>query len=417
MMRARLTTCPRSPLEGEHARLFGARRGVAGAASSSIEPPSLFLPLKGGGDNTWHGFVSCLISLAMVLCMGAVPVRAEADHAAIARASLEKIVRPGFAALAKSATDLEASVEALCAKPSAESLAAMKQAFADTAGAWSKIEVLRFGPVTKDQRYERLFFWPDPKSLGVRQVKDALAKQDPTVTEPAKLAGKSVALQGLPALEYLLYGEDAETFIQAGEAGEAGAFRCRFAAAVAANIVMIAKEVSEAWGDGAPAANAFLDPGPDDPTYRTPKEVTHELFKALTAGIELVRDQKLAKPLAAAPEQAKPRLAPLWRSGLTFANMAGNLDGVRALFADSGFAEVVAAESPGVEKSVLFDLDHAISVLRGIDLVADEAFRDEASRAKLEALRASLKSARDTAGALIARGAGLSFGFNAMDGD
>jgi hypothetical protein len=32
-------------------------------------------------------------------------------------------------------------------------------------------------------------------------------------------------------------------------------------------------------------------------------------------------------------------------------------------------------------------------------------------------LRVSLKSARDTAGDLIARGAGLSFGFNAMDGD
>jgi predicted lipoprotein len=359
---------------------------------------------------------SHLVSLCMTvacLLLGTA-AQAETDHAAIARATLGEIIRPGFTALAESATELGANVETLCTKPSAENVEAVKLAFADTVSAWSKVEILRFGPITKEHRYERLFYWPDPKSIGTRQVSDALAKKDPAVTDPAKLAAKSVALQGLPALEYLLYGGDPETLVQAGGDGE---FRCRFAASIAANIATIAKEVTEAWADGAPAAKSFLEPGPDDPAYRTPKEVTHELFKALTAGIELVRDQKLAKPLGAKPEQAKPRLAPLWRSGLTFANMAGNLDGVRALFANSGFAQIVAQESPGVERSVLFDLNHAISVLRGIGLPADEAFRGEGSRAKLEALRVSLKSARDTAGSLIARGVALSFGFNAMDGD
>jgi predicted lipoprotein len=170
------------------------------------------------------------------------------------------------------------------------------------------------------------------------------------------------------------------------------------------------REVTEAWADGAPATKAFLEPGPDDPVYRTPKEVTLELFKAFTAGIELVRDQKLAKPLGAAPDEAKPRLAAFWRSRLAFANMAGNLEGVRTLFAQGGLAQIVKQDSPGVENSILFDLHHAVTVLRGIALPADEAFRDSATRGKLEALRVSLKSARDTAGEIIARAAGLSFG-------
>ena len=223
-----------------------------------------------------------------------------------------------------------------------------------------------------------------------------------------------MALQGLPALEYLLYGEGAETLAQSGGDGD---FRCRFAASVAANVATIAKDVTEGWSDGAPAAKSFLEPGPDNSAYRTPKEVTLELFKAFTSGIELVRDQKIAKPRGATPEQAKPRLAALWRSGLAFTSMAGNLEGVRTLFAKGGLAQIVAEDSPGVENSVLFDVDHAISVLRGINLPADEAFRDVDLRAKLEALRVSLKSARDIAGDSISRGAGLSFGFNAMDGD
>jgi len=43
--------------------------------------------------------------------------------------------------------------------------------------------------------------------------------------------------------------------------------------------------------------------------------------------------------------------------------------------------------------------------------------RSEYLRAKLEALRVSLKGAATTAGDAISRGAGLTFGFNAMDGD
>ena len=133
--------------------------------------------------------------------------------------------------------------------------------------------------------------------------------------------------------------------------------------------------------------------------------------------IELIRDQKLAKPLGTSPEEAKPKLAAFWRSGLTFANAAGNLAGVRTLFAQGGFAQVVAGESAGVENSILFDFDHAIEVLNAIDLPMAEVAEDEDLRAKIEALRVALKGAAQTAGDMISRGAGLTFGFNAMDGD
>jgi predicted lipoprotein len=70
-----------------------------------------------------------------------------------------------------------------------------------------------------------------------------------------------------------------------------------------------------------------------------------------------------------------------------------------------------------VEDSIVFDLNHAIEVLQGIDKPIAEAVHDVDIRAKLEALRVSLKAAATTAGDMISRGAGLTFGFNAMDGD
>ena len=350
-----------------------------------------------------------------ILCLSSVtPAHADADHGAIEKASLEQYIRPGYAQFAVAADALKQSVAALCQKPSATALKNTEKAFAATVEAWSIVEPIRFGPVAQEHRFERIFFWPDPKGLGARQVRDALAKQDKTITEPASLTAKSVALQGLPALEYLLYGDGAATL---GKGGTEGAFRCSFAQTIGGNLAAISKDIADGWQDGAPYTKSYLDPGPANAAYHTPKEVTLELFKTFTAGIEWVRDQKLAKTLGPKPEQARPQLAPLWRSGQSFANMAGNLAGVRDLFAKGGFAQVVHQESVGVEDSVVFDLDHAIDVLRGIDKPIAEAVRNEDLRGKLEALRVSLKAAATTAGDMISRGAGLTFGFNAMDGD
>ena len=78
---------------------------------------------------------------------------------------------------------------------------------------------------------------------------------------------------------------------------------------------------------------------------------------------------------------------------------------------------MVHQESAGVENSIMFDLDHAIEVLNGMDAPIADAVRNEELRGKLDALRVSLKAASATAGDMISKGAGLSFGFNAMDGD
>jgi uncharacterized protein len=359
--------------------------------------------------------IAALQALALAaLCASGTPVQADADHAAIARASLEQFIRPGYAHLADSTEALSQSVSALCAKPSAAVLKDTQKAFAATVEAWSMVESVRFGPVAQERRYDRIFYWPDPKGLGTRQVREALTKQDQSVMGVASLPGKSVALQGLPALEYLLYGDGAGALSKSSGQSQ---FRCRFAQAVAGNVAGMAKDIAAGWQDGAPYTKSYLQPGPSNAAYHTEKEVTLELFKTFVTDIEMVRDQKMAKALGAKLDEARPQLAPFWRSGLSFANMADNLTAARELFTKGGFAQVVHSDSPGVEDSVVFDLHHAIEVLRGINTPIAEAVHNEDSRAKLEALRVSLKSAATTAGDIIARSAGLTFGFNAMDGD
>jgi predicted lipoprotein len=356
-----------------------------------------------------------LFLFAAVLLGASLPsAHAETDHSAIAQAALTEVIRPGYAALASTTSALDDKVGALCEDPSPKALDAAKKAFAATVKSWSQVEILRFGPVNRGHRYERLFYWPDLKGIGLRQVQKVLREKDQTAADPVSLADKSVALQGLPALEYLLHGSGAEAL---ADSGGAGAFRCRFAAAIATNMANIAGEVQQAWSDDATFTKMFLDPGPNDSLYRAPKDVTLELSKMFSGGIELVRDQKIGKPLGNSIETARPRLAAFWRSGLTFPNMVGNLEGVRTLFTEGGFASVVAHESPGVEDSILFDLNRVIKILAAVDEPIADVVRDSAQRNKLEALCVALKSARETGAGMIAQGAGLSFGFNATDGD
>ncbi len=203
------------------------------------------------------------------------------------------------------------AADALCAQSSERALHEARDAFAAAVDRWSRVEIFQFGPVIREHRYERLFFWPDRKGLGSRQVQRALSKRDETVTARETLARKSVALQGLPALEFLLYGEGAGAL---AETGEIGAFRCRFAGAVAANIAKVAGQVDDAWREDAPFTRAFLDPSPTDPLCRSPKDATLELFKTFSGGIERVRDPKLGASLGSTLERARPRVAAFWRS-------------------------------------------------------------------------------------------------------
>ncbi len=82
----------------------------------------------------------------------------------------------------------------------------MRQRFDDVVDAWFRIYFLRFGPLVEENRFERIYFWPDPRGVILRQVGALLGEADPESLDPDRLAEKSVAVHGLPALEYAIFG-------------------------------------------------------------------------------------------------------------------------------------------------------------------------------------------------------------------
>lgn len=349
----------------------------------------------------------------LVPLAGAAPASARSmDVPGVIRTAVEKVIRPGYAGFHEKTTAMSAAATALCKAPSAEALKTARAAFSDTVDAWSRIEFIRVGPVMDDHRMERILFWPDRKSIGLKQVQAVLADKDPTASTAEQVGKKSVAAQGLGALEYVLFGTGSETL-----EGSSEPFRCTYGQAIAGNLDAMAGELQAAWDDPKGFAAIWETPGPDNRHFRNNTEALGELVDTIVQGIEFTRDVRLKAFLRDTPAEDKPRLAVFWRSEKTIDSLRGNIDGMRALFEESGFAAGVPADAHEAARSVSFEFSNA---LRGLDvprLPLDELLKDQALRDKIIYFRLVSSSLTNLIGTDLAGILGLSAGFSSLDGD
>ena len=356
-------------------------------------------------------FRSVLAAMAVVaaLCISG-QAAAEAKLAAgsvrmVMERTVEDFILPGYRAFGQAAGGLVGATKALCAAPGSSSLSDAQRAFDNVALKWATVEMVRFGPVMSENRLERILFWPDRKGTGLKQAQAALAKSDPSVLDAANMSAKSVAVQGLGALEFLLFG----TGSQALETGDA--FRCGYASAIAENIHAISGQLVAGWQnrDGA------LAKWTDQTSTEDVLESLNELVGTLVHGLENVRDQRLLAFLA--PDgKDKPRLALFWRSGQTLPVLHANVTGLARLFDESAMDALLPEEEASIADSIRFEFAEAATLLDSTVPVA-KALEGAEARARLAAGDVVLRSLLDRLDRQYAPATGLSSGFSFADGD
>jgi uncharacterized protein len=353
--------------------------------------------------------------LALALIAFSSPALADSAvlfHDMIAGA-IDGYARPGLAALATAAGDLHADVAGLCVAPSAAALQTAQQEFKDTVVAYSRVEFFRMGPLNVDERAQRLLYWPDKKGIALKQVQQALASTDATAADARTLSGKSVAMQGLFAVEALLFGTGSD-----GLSSRAGAYRCSFAAAATSLIADLTKTLSTEWaatGTGS-AADAMLNPVATNPDYRTEFEVINKLAATLGFASDTIRDQRLSPVLSLSTGAPKPHSALFWRSGMTGAALAANFAGLRDFFVAAKFPEALTGPNDWIGKGIVSELDNAIDAAGKVPASMDEAVGDPAGLLGLKQMYVSTGSI-DTLNESLGTALGLSTGFSTLDGD
>lgn len=305
------------------------------------------------------------------------------------------------------------TMQQLCAVPSEENYGRVTEQFRHLVAAYSQVEFVKFGPVLVDNRSDRLMFFPDRRGIGLRQIQGLLADEDEAWLEPGALTQKSVALQGLLALEYVMFGSGAEILTTMPES-----YRCRYGVAIAAQMSAILSDVVSDWTavDGIGSHMASPDPAHSD--YRDNDEVLREFISVFVHGVEWMRDVRLAPLAGETIAENATRTALLRRSDLSTFALAENAKGLRTLLSLTRIEDLLPDERRWIVGSIDFELQNFINTANSIaDMSLEDIVADDEARSKLRYLHIVSRSLQRLVVTQLAAELGLAAGFSALDGD
>ena len=309
------------------------------------------------------------------------PARA-ADPARTARDFADDFAIPRFRAVATAAHAQADAWTHFCSGARGDTNA-LKKSFNDVADAWAKVEFVRIGPAAVALRVERFNWWLDRTDATGKALTAMLAAPDaPT---PEKLASGSVAGQGLPILERLLYDKDID------------APRCAVGAAVARGQAAIADAIVTDWTAPDGAAAALAADTRWKMAFADGKEAASVMLTDLAAGLEGLKDLKVAMLFHDATNPNAPRLAEGVRSARTMRDISINLAAIR-----EGLSRFLA-DAPKADRAKLdAAFDDAEHALKGGDA---------------KQMLGAFTTLSQTAIAVLPEATGLTLGFNNLDGD
>lgn len=323
---------------------------------------------------------------------------------------LDHYVVPRFEQLDATTHKLAEDLAAACAGN--RGFGAARAGFDAAVESWAGVEFLRFGPMSVTGRPERFAYWPDPRGITSRQLRVLIAKRDAGALDPQKLAGKSAAVQGLTALELLL----TDPKHPLGGEDEESRYRCSLAVSIAQNLANISRNVVADWNGSKGWRVRMLSAGPENASYRAAEEPPADFARALITGLQMMQDRQIA-PLIAAQSSGKPPRLPFARSDLGARYIASSVASLKALYETMGLGNSVPENKAWMPRWITAAFGRLAQDAPAA-LEKDAIARKSSERERqLRILRFQVEGIRKLIGRELAPLAGLTIGFNELDGD
>lgn len=261
---------------------------------------------------------------------------------------------------------------------------ALRAAYHKASDAWAQVEFFRTGPLSRQSRAERIDYWPDPRNATAKGLKALLEAAE--APSQKTISDASVAAQGLPAIERVLYAD--------GEAPNAiGERACAVGRAVASNLASLADAVYAEWRDPATGELHRLDGLQTDGAKAS--EAAVAILTDLAAGLRVLEERKIPPLLGSNPKGAKS-----WRSGRSAQDIKQNMDAL-----DQAYTQI-AAFAPKAAAAVAEKLQEAAAALEA-----------EPGPNRTITIQAGINNARYYGSEVLPGELGVTLGFNSLDGD
>ncbi|WP_067868551.1 imelysin family protein [Neptuniibacter marinus] len=238
------------------------------------------------------------------------------------QAAVNEHILPSYNALAEKSKTLAMASASLCAAPSEENLRNAEAHFIDTLNAWQGIQHVQFGPIELLMRNFTIQFWPDKKNLTSKQLNIILKNQDPASLEPEFFRTASIAVKGLPAMERILFADDALKQI------EENPYRCQFLQSVSDYLVIQTDNTNKEWQEYKQEFSTLIS---EEGIYENAQEASIDIMKAQVEPLEVIRDLKILRPLGN-KGKAKARRLESWRSKNALQNIQMNIQSLHHLY-------------------------------------------------------------------------------------
>ncbi len=323
----------------------------------------------------------------------------------------DRHILPRYQLLAEAGSALEQKVHALCQEPNERTLNGAREGFHQAMDAWQGIQHIRFGPVELFLRHSRYELWPDKHSTGDKQMRKLLAVEDEAALKADNFRHTSVAVQGLSALERLLFTRTAEpkAFGLSGEPS----YRCHLAEAIGGNVAEMGQDLVNDWREN--YRNEILTAETGNDSFEASQEVSAKLLNNLHTQLQAIVDQKLLRPMAEDAASAKPRRAESWRSRRSLRNIALNLEATREMYR-VGFAPLLRDE-PELAKRIDTAFGASIRLARESKHALYDSAAELQRRVALERLLEQTRELKRLVGNELPQALDLPLGFNSLDGD
>lgn len=247
--------------------------------------------------------------------------------------TVSNIYAPSFSQFSQVAESHNAAANTYCNGHSDSALAQLRAEFKSLVASYSSIEFFRIGALNLDNRLNRFFYWPDKRRVVERQLRTLVFQLSSSTLTSEELSNKSVAVQGLPALERLIFGRHFQQQISSIEKVR----NCRLILAISANIVTMSGNISADWHPDSRWVRSLLNAEQNSDYFRSDDEVLRSIVTQIIVGVDVVLNRKIA-PLHGS--EVDIRKAPLWRSEQSLSMISNNLNSLRALTIDSGLAQI-----------------------------------------------------------------------------
>lgn len=334
----------------------------------------------------------------------------------------EKVIGPSYVEFSKQTVALSQKTRQ-CVDTQDHSLLLeeLKFSWSEAMLAWQAVQWIKFGPIKENNREWQIQFWPDKKNIIGRKVNALLKKPE---VDHESLQKSGILVQGLSAMEYVLYDEKAVELSSDSQ-------RCHLLGMMADSLSDVAIDISDEWKTQE-GLNHYVN------TAGVTTIVTHEaigknsitdpdqriiiLVNSLIQFVEVVVDQKVATPFALTKQKKlNSYFLESWRSETSLTNLKENTNALMVLLNDGGLKDYLYS----VELGILADaIEDELEFLIKLHEQHDENFVLEKVSVDSKELDTIIKPVfqhwsnlqRLIKGDLV-KALNIPLGFNANDGD